>query len=466
LSKHFKKILLSILFIFCIQAGYGLSIKDDSLRFEILLSSKMLNDTLSEEKFVNSIDITSNRLILLSTTNQYYLLGWGGIGPLGQKVTGNIGSFAFTSDSLLMTIRNNELCGFESDVNLSKLFDLPNEGMGISSGKYVMYIYDRDIEKTKYALYVIAKGGNYYKLFEVPSPIKSVVEMNSSILFATGNGLFSFNLKDKNLKALAVLPKDEEIKSIAVDTSSNRIYFSTENVIYALVDSKAAIVFDDFGGILRFFDNGLMVFNPDKKFLIRIIGIEDRLKLQPTFPAAYTKPTSGLLTNSTIINLVKTKISDDLIINLINSSPVNFNTSVDSMIYLSGQNVSSQVILAMRNAMKMKSKPINSTDGTDTGNKIITNNQAVQNLTTSVAESTPTNRFYIITGSYPTEQQANEAVSDLKRKGFTGAEVVGKNTSGSFRIASKGYATNEEAIKDLTEIRQTVNSSAWIFEKK
>jgi len=44
--------------------------------------------------------------------------------------------------------------------------------------------------------------------------------------------------------------------------------------------------------------------------------------------------------------------------------------------------------------------------------------------------------------------------------------VVGKNNYGSYRIAYKGYATNEEASKDLTKIKQTINPSAWIFEKK
>ena len=82
------------------------------------------------------------------------------------------------------------------------------------------------------------------------------------------------------------------------------------------------------------------------------INIEDKVKLPQISRAADDKKTPIMLTNSTIINLVKEKLSDDLIINLINSSRVNFNVSVDSMIFLSNQNVSSAIIMTMKNAMK------------------------------------------------------------------------------------------------------------------
>ncbi len=255
----------------------GLTLKSDTLHYEILLTNKMINSIHLNKKFIPSIDITAKRLILLSTNDQFYLLGWGGIVPLGKKTTGNIGSYAFTSDRLLMAIRNNELCSFDSAGTLSKLFKLPDEGMGISPGKYVMYVYDRNKNLHKNALYVIAKGGKYTRLFEVPAPIMSVAELNNSILFATGNALFSYDLKDKQMKALAVLEKEREITSIAVDSSNNRIYFSTQNAVYAIKDSTAVIITNEFGGILRSFNKGLIVFNPDKKLLIRITGLEDKI---------------------------------------------------------------------------------------------------------------------------------------------------------------------------------------------
>ncbi|MDO9340507.1 MAG: hypothetical protein Q7T72_08280 [Bacteroidales bacterium] len=60
--------------------------------------------------------------------------------------------------------------------------------------------------------------------------------------------------------------------------------------------------------------------------------------------------TTETLTNSTIIKMVKAKLSDDLIIDEINSSKVNFNVSIDSIKFLSSENVSSRVIQAMKTA--------------------------------------------------------------------------------------------------------------------
>ncbi|MFH1320096.1 MAG: hypothetical protein ABII90_05510 [Bacteroidota bacterium] len=277
LIRTIRKVIPTALFAFLAIVANGSIVKTDSLHFEILLSSKMLNDIQLNEKYTNSLGITSNRLILLSTNDRFYLLGWGGIEAYGHKVAATINSFAFTTDGFLMTVRNKELCYLDSLGNLSKLFGLPNEGMGISAGKYVMYVYDRDKNQTKYALYLIAKGGKYAKLFEVPKPIQSVVEINNSLMFATGSALYLYNMKSKKLKAIVALPKYEEIKSIAVDSLSNRIYFSTENAIYALKDSSAALVTDKFGGTIRFFNGGLIVFNPEKKFVIRIVGLEDKI---------------------------------------------------------------------------------------------------------------------------------------------------------------------------------------------
>ncbi|MDP3431666.1 MAG: hypothetical protein Q8T04_01695, partial [Bacteroidota bacterium] len=92
------------------------------------------------------------------------------------------------------------------------------------------------------------------------------------------------------------------------------------------------------------------------KFLIRIVGLEGKVtsKMQELKNVQPEKSQGNILNNATIIDLVKSKLSDGLIINLINRSVVDFNLSIDAMIYLSSQNVSSAVILAMKNAMKRK----------------------------------------------------------------------------------------------------------------
>jgi hypothetical protein len=336
------------------------STNNDSLRFEVLLTSRLLSDVQKDALFNSSLDITSDRLILLSTNDQFYLLGWGGISPVGKKVEGKINSFRYTSDSLLMIIRNRDLCAFDLNGKLSKLFELPNEGMEISRGKYVMYAYDRNIDGQKNALYLIARRGKYSKLFEIPSSINSVVEWNNTLLFASGNAIFSYDIKTKDLKAIASLPKGEVIRSIHANSSSDIVYFSTDKMVFATKDSSVVLVTNQFGGVVRFYNGGLIVFNPEKKYLIRILGVENKITSQlkgSKTPQAKEQP-SDILTNAMVIDMVKLKLSDSRIINIINKSVVNFNLGVDDMIFLSGQNVSSEVIMAMKNAMRKKTSNV------------------------------------------------------------------------------------------------------------
>ena len=278
MKKNNVVILITIVFFtvgsFC---SYGSSPSvGDSIRFEILLNSKMIKDAHLDVKFIQSIEIASNKLVMLSSTNQFYILGWGGILAAGPKNTGAISSFTYSPDGYLMIVRNNELCYVDSAGNLAKLYSLPDQKMGIASGDSVMYAYDRNNNSQKSALYVISKGGKYKELFVVPFPIRSVAEMNNSILFATENNMFGFNQLNNELKALISLPKDKIIESITV-SPGNMIYFSTNDAIYALKDTSLVIISNKIGGVLKYYIDGLLVFNPEKKYLIRIKGLENAL---------------------------------------------------------------------------------------------------------------------------------------------------------------------------------------------
>lgn len=278
MHNYLKKTLVTILLtsIFSGWSSFALSLpaSGDSLQYEILLSSKMLDSIHLDKRFINKVDITSSRLILLSANDQFYMLGWGGIIPLGKKITGKINSYAITSDGLLLAINNNELCAFDSLGNLSMLYKLPREGMGISTGKNGMFVYDQNEDYQINMLYVLAKGGKFAPLLSIATSIKSVVDMNDSILFASGNAVYSYKFENKKMNALIAMTEENKIKSVTVDTSENRIYFSTKNMVFALKDSKAVLITDKFGGELMYFNNGLIVFDHVKKVLIRILGLE------------------------------------------------------------------------------------------------------------------------------------------------------------------------------------------------
>lgn len=337
---------------------------NDTLRYEILMNKTMLKELNIHEAFTGTLDITANRLLLISSASQFYLVGWGGLVPFGKPVQGNIDAFAFTDDSALMVIRKNELCWFDSESRLSLLYRLPEEGMNITGGDRVMYIYNASGINDKYALYVIAQGGMYSKLLEMPSPISGVMEMGNSLLFSSGSILFDFNLKTRELKAVTVLPADKQIISFTVDKKTGRIYLSAGQEIYALMESGAVLISDDLSGTLRFIEDGLIVFNPEDQTIIRIIGLEDEItagtNMKPApenisgtniKPVSEIRQTVNVLTNSTVIDLVKNNLSDALIISLIRRTKVDFSMTTDDVINLSGKGVSPAVIMEMRQAM-------------------------------------------------------------------------------------------------------------------
>ncbi len=367
---------------------------NDSLSFEVLLTDRMFSDLDMKSKFINSLDITPERLILLSTPSQYYLLGWGGIVPLGKKMTQEIQSFALTPDGLLLTVRGNELCSFDSLGTLSAMFKLPRNGMGISAGQEVMYLFDRNPGQKAYPLYVLARGGKYMKLLETPDPITSVAETDDAVLFAAGANLYSVNPSTKELKLLFTEENDKSILSVTNDRTNDIAYFSTADKVFAVRNSGLGIISEKTGGILKYF-NGLIVFDPATKMMMRILGLEEALARKPqtptaapsvqapatpaapaatspgstqhsvqapatpTAPAAPEAPSGDIetvkvLTNESVVDLVGNELSDNIIINIIRRAKVDFNLTTDAVIELSNKGVSPEVIMEMRQAMKQQ----------------------------------------------------------------------------------------------------------------
>ena len=349
------KTILSLCFYIYFSSAYALYAGSDSTRFEILLNSRLFKDINLNQDLTTCIEFTSRNLILISSTHSFFQLGWGGLAPYGNKSQTTINPFAFTSDSLLMVIMDNELCYMDASGNLAQLYKLPDKGMGISRGRQVMYIYDKNNVKDKYSIYALGGKGKYTKLLEMPYPILSVAEFNNSIVFSNQNAIFQYNPKDKKLTAIASFPSCIHVKSIAVDTSENRIFFSSDQMVCTIKDNKMAVLTDKTGGILSYF-YGLIIYNPESKQMIRISGSDFTVTQKKDIPE---KPEvtsfQETLTNKSIIELVIIGLSDKEIIERINRSKPNFNLSVDAMIELSNQQVSSEVIMAMKKAMKNRS---------------------------------------------------------------------------------------------------------------
>jgi hypothetical protein len=349
----------------------------NSLQYEVLLDSKLLLESKVTGNLQGCLDFTAGNLVVLSTADQMYLLGWGGLVKLGNKTKPAPESFAFTPDSILLVTRGNQLCYLDSLGNLTAMFTLPSRGMGIARGAHVMYLYTRF--GSKCALYLLAPGGKYSKILEVPKPIAAVTEYLDDQWFCTENGVFRYNSVRKELKTVAVLADGSTITSLAIDPQNGRVYFSTNRKVYTVGEGSIRLITDQMGGNLMVRD-GLILFDPAQKIMLRVKGITgDILSVEPPAPvapaavvpsaevkppadvkilnevkSAASGPTDAYITNRDVIALVRNHLSDELIIRLIGQVKVHFSLGVDDLIELHTQQVSAAVIRAMRASMEAK----------------------------------------------------------------------------------------------------------------
>jgi nucleoid DNA-binding protein/cell division septation protein DedD len=73
--------------------------------------------------------------------------------------------------------------------------------------------------------------------------------------------------------------------------------------------------------------------------------------------------------------------------------------------------------------------------------------------------------YYLVAGSFRSEENANKSVSELKTKGFLNAGIVRQGNSGMWIVYYESHATKEEASKALKQIVQKENRDSWIMKK-
>jgi len=268
------KHIFSILSICCFSiVGYAQDTQ--SVKADILLDSALLNQlSMTDVKFINSVEYTPKGFIVLSSPNRFYLLGKGGIVPVfkGWKDNAKIESFAVMGKGILLVVSGNTLYQANSDTSFIKVTDIPAGDMGITSKYKDIYVYDRTqiSDKKDYSIYQISENKEITPIVTIPAPVSSVFEQPSLLMFSTKNRLLSVDIKTKNLFQILALPQEDDIISIVGDTINHAFYFSTNSAIYRIKGSKIEIISKDFGGILKYDGDGLLIFNPEKQLIVRL----------------------------------------------------------------------------------------------------------------------------------------------------------------------------------------------------
>ena len=88
----------------------------------------------------------------------------------------------------------------------------------------------------------------------------------------------------------------------------------------------------------------------------------------------------------------------------------------------------------------------------------------VVEVKTTITESS--NRFFIITGSFGSKQNARKLLSTLKNKGFENAEIIyPKRSEKLIKVSAGGFRNESDADQEAQKVAETMNQATWIYKK-
>lgn len=236
---------------------------------DIFLSKDMLKSK-PNVSFVRSFDYTPDGFVFLSTGKNFVFLGNGGFLPyFTSNVT--VSCFALSGTNVLTAISGKQYGIFNEKGTFVKICDLPRANMRIAHGSEAVYVYDSQKNaKNNYCVYAIFDDATYSVLARMKIPISSVYEPRNGTLFiATSNELYFADFQKKNITKITTLATNDDILSIAINPIDGMIYFSTAKQIFRLNGNAIEPVIE-LGGLLKYTKDGLLVFQPENKFMCRL----------------------------------------------------------------------------------------------------------------------------------------------------------------------------------------------------
>lgn len=233
----------------------------------------LLNKISSEKNQIGilnaAITVTPSRTLLIEDADRFYQVAWGGVRPIDGS--SGLNYFDYTSDGIFMGIRGGDLMYLSPKEGLKVLAPLPSSGMGMAIGRGKIYLFERGGGERN-GLYVLYPGKKIAHLFDSPEPIDAVLEAGKRVLFSAGNGIYELSA-DKKMKVLVALPKGRRVVSLALDPKTQKIYASDGGSVFSFKGDHVNLITKDSGGVLRWFDKGLIVFDAKSPLLVLIVGL-------------------------------------------------------------------------------------------------------------------------------------------------------------------------------------------------
>lgn len=214
------------------------------------------------------VAVTPDGAAVVGNAMGLWLVGGGKVRATGVAA---LGCFTFTPEGLLMGVRGRELVFLDAHGHLEPLFRLPGVGMTLVPGNGdSLLLFGREDNGT-WGLYTIRPDRKVFLLLHSPKPITAAAETAKHILVVIDGALFL--VEHGEMRLLAGEPK-ETLTALAAGPDGKAIFVSDDRRILRIHDGRVSVVADGLGGTLRWQGGGLLVFDPRKPLLVRLVGVE------------------------------------------------------------------------------------------------------------------------------------------------------------------------------------------------
>lgn len=198
---------------------------------------------------------------MFDLTQQRYLM---------TKTHKGVTSFAYSA-GILVVIRNNRLGWYENG-EIKDRIALPLKGMQVAAGKMDrLYLYGW---RSKGNIVYLMEEGKILPIINIPKGrISAFTSIGERIFFAIDNMIYTM-AKGEKAGLLFIASGEKQIRSLAPDPISGVLYFSAGETVYAVHAGVAISILKGLEGTLRYSGNALFVFDPKKRRLVKVTGLE------------------------------------------------------------------------------------------------------------------------------------------------------------------------------------------------
>lgn len=112
-----------------------------------------------------------------------------------------------------------------------------------------------------------------------------------------------------------------------------------------------------------------------------------------------------------------------------------------------------------------QTSPVEVTPVTTTPQKTIVEDVNVRSENVKLVSGTGLKTYSVVVGSFGVQANAERQQADLKRTGYD-AQIVLNPTNNMYRVVASTFNDKSQAIQSRDQLRQSVNSDAWLLYTK